>query len=292
MTDITPSRYTSETSIDVTIPTLVDGTYSIDVTNSSGLGSGAFIVGGVSESISINTSSTLININTLEQWCGVTGAACDPMPNQYFNYNGSCYNNEKKLYDQTTSEALDMNGVKCDYYVVDHSEDNEKLWGEDNDKHIIQQYKLKVYFETPPEVRQYTQFGIEDVDSFQMYCTKMMFNKYASGYVPKFGDFIRPHYNGVLYEITDVIDTDEQFLNTQHNWKFTVKVWENNMLTTTPAISAEQSETYDEQDITPIKVYTTSGSDTLKQNDLIEEEKTNVLYNDIDNPTYNPYGDW
>ena len=45
MTDITPSTYTSETSMDVTIPTLVNGTYSIDVTNSSGLGSGTFTVG-------------------------------------------------------------------------------------------------------------------------------------------------------------------------------------------------------------------------------------------------------
>ena len=239
----------------------------------------------------IQVQPTTLLINTLDQWCGVTGGSCSPMPNQYFNFAGSCYDNEKLLYNKTTSEALDMNGVKCDYYVVDYSTDNEKVWGEDNDKHIIQQYKLKVYFETPPEVRQYTQFGIEDVDSFQMYCTKLMFNKYTSGYVPKYGDFIRPQYNGVLYEITDVIDTDEQFLNTQHNWRFTVKVWENNMVTTTPAISAENTETYDGDTITPIAEYTENGSDTLKQNDIIEQEKTDVLYNDIDNNN-NPFGEW
>ena len=46
MTDITPSRYTSLTSIDVTMPTLTDSTlYSLDVTNSSGVGSGTFLVG-------------------------------------------------------------------------------------------------------------------------------------------------------------------------------------------------------------------------------------------------------
>jgi hypothetical protein len=45
MTDITPSRYSSLTSIDVTMPSLADATYSIDVTNSSGVGSGTFLVG-------------------------------------------------------------------------------------------------------------------------------------------------------------------------------------------------------------------------------------------------------
>ena len=44
MTDITPSRYTSETEFDVTIPVSVAGVYSIDVTNSSGIGLTPFTV--------------------------------------------------------------------------------------------------------------------------------------------------------------------------------------------------------------------------------------------------------
>ena len=44
MADITPSRYTSETSFDVEIPVSTAGSYSIDVTNSSGLGSTPFTV--------------------------------------------------------------------------------------------------------------------------------------------------------------------------------------------------------------------------------------------------------
>jgi hypothetical protein len=45
MTDITPIRYSGLNSIDVTMPSLADATYSIDVTNSSGTGSGAFTIG-------------------------------------------------------------------------------------------------------------------------------------------------------------------------------------------------------------------------------------------------------
>ncbi len=240
----------------------------------------------------INTQTSILTINTLEQWCGVTSSSgCSSTPNQYFNFRGGCYDNEKYLYGKVITEALDMHGVKCDYYVVDYSLNNEQLFGEDNDRHITRQMKIKVYFETPPEARKYSQWGIEDIDTFEMHVPKLAFSKYTDSYEPKYGDFIRPHYNGIIYEITDVIDTTEQFLNTQHSWKFTVKVWENNMHTTTAAVSAENTETYDGDDITPIAEYTENGSDILKQNDLIEEEKEDVLYDDINNNN-NPFGDW
>jgi hypothetical protein len=176
-------------------------------------------------------------------------------------------------------EAFNQHGVKCDYYVVDYSLNNERIFGEDNDRHILRNFVVKVYFDLPPEVRQYTQIAMEDIDNFQMYITKNAFTKYSSNYAPKYGDFIRPHYNGILYEIIDVIDTDEQFLNTQHTWKFTVRVWVNNMLTSTPNISAENNTTYDNTSVEPISSHLTSaGSDFLKQNDLIDEEKEAILY--------------
>ena len=57
MTDITPSRYTSLTSIDVTMPVLTDNTlYSVDVTNSSGVGSGAFTIGTIAPVGSMKTN--------------------------------------------------------------------------------------------------------------------------------------------------------------------------------------------------------------------------------------------
>ena len=50
MADITPSRYTSETELDVSIPLgTAEGTLSVDVTNSSGTGSSPFTLGSVAE---------------------------------------------------------------------------------------------------------------------------------------------------------------------------------------------------------------------------------------------------
>ena len=50
MTDITPIRYDSYTSIDVKMPLLTEATYSIDVTNSTGVGSTTFPVVSLKQS--------------------------------------------------------------------------------------------------------------------------------------------------------------------------------------------------------------------------------------------------
>ena len=59
-TDVTPTNYISTDVIDITIPSLVDGTYPIDITNSSGTGSTQLTVGDTSVNITINTSSSII----------------------------------------------------------------------------------------------------------------------------------------------------------------------------------------------------------------------------------------
>lgn len=355
MADITPSRYISETEMEVTVPSLSPGSYSIDVTNDSGTGSETFTINAtaineninVSETIIkvesinlqniINTSNIFINtsvsfidvilnditvinniginidtntsnilINTLDQWAGVTKDDCSVASNTFFNFNSDCYNNEKLLYDKITSEAYDQHGVKGDWYAVDYSLNNEKLFGEDNDKHILYNFPLKVYMELPFEQKQYNQWGMEELDNFLIYCNKYQYELYAkrsghSGYIPREGDFFRPHYNGVIYEVINVRDSEEQFLNTQHTWKFTLRVFKNEMLTTSPNVSAERLTTYDETNavptepptqLQPISAYTTSGSDTLKQNDLIDDIKNDVLYEDPNDPNHDPFGGW
>ena len=65
-------------------------------------------------------------------------------------------------------------------------------------------------------------------------------------------------------------------------------------------VTGEVQETYDKtnaipdqppENLTDVSVYTTSGSNALKQNDLINEEKTDILFDDPSN-NINPFGDW
>tara|TARA_R110001606_G_scaffold88448_6_gene199281 strand:- start:8019 stop:8795 length:777 start_codon:yes stop_codon:yes gene_type:complete len=243
----------------------------------------------------INVNSSIINIDTLDQWAGTTSSNNCTLPSEtFFSYSGSCYNNEKLLYNKLTSEAFDQHGVKGDWYAVDYSLDNEKVFGEDNSRKILYNFPLKAYTELPFEQKQYNQWGMEELDNFIIYCNKYQFETYASrsghsGYIPHGGDFFRPKYNGVIYEVINVYDTEDQFLNTQHTWRITLKVFRNEMLTTSPNVSAENLVTYDNTNavptepptqVQPMSAYTTSGSDTLKQNDLIDTKKTDVLYND------------
>lgn len=255
----------------------------------------------------INVTQSIININTLDQWAGVTNNDCTTPKETFFSFNSSCYNNEKLLYNKLTSEAFDQHGVKGDWYVVDYSLDNEKVFGEDNSRNILYNFPLKVYMELPFEQKQYNQWGMEELDNFIIYCNFYQFEQYAkrsghAGYKPNGGDLFRPHYNGVIYEVINVYSTEDQFLNTQHTWKLTLRVFRNEMLTTSPNVSAENLTTYDKTNavsteppaqVQPISAYTTSGSDTLKQNDLIDEVKDEVLYQDP-NPDsgFNPFNGW
>jgi len=219
--------------------------------------------------LSLTRSSEII-ITATDTYGGTTDYCA--MPNQFFNYRDSSYDNEKLFYQKVTSEALDTNGVMCDYYVVDYSANNEKVFGEDNDKHVLRNFKVKVFYDVPPEQRQYNQIGMEDLDVFPMYVTKLAFNQYSNGYVPKYGDFIKPHYNSVLYEIVDVIDTDEQFLNTQITWKLTVKVWENNMVTTTSGVQDENLEK-----IYPFEVFFPKGRGNLPKDSKVKADQIRTI---------------
>ena len=47
----------------------------------------------------IDVNATTININTLDQWCGVTTNDGSSPANTFFNFRGDCYDNEKLLYN-------------------------------------------------------------------------------------------------------------------------------------------------------------------------------------------------
>lgn len=208
--------------------------------------------------------------------------SCISFVNGFFNTNNPCYDSEKKMADQLTSEALDMAGEVCDWYQIDYSLYNERVFGEDNDRRVRSMFRVKLYFELPDDNRQYTKFGIEATDIFQVHVGKLAWNHYVKkadleGYTPKYGDVFRPHYSGIFYEVVDVKDTDSQFLNTQHSWVMTAKVWENPMLRSWEEgeIWHELKQTTDQENaiveqspeqLTDMREYLKNGSDTLAQN--------------------------
>ena len=222
-------------------------------------------------------------------------SACNSFINGFFNTNSECYDSEKKMMDQLTSEALDNAGEICDWYQIDYSLYNERIFGEDNDRRVRSMFRVKLYFELPDDNRQYTKFGIEATDIFQVHVGNTAWDHYTKkadleGYVPQVGDVFRPHYSGIFYEITDVKDTDSQFLNTQHSWIMTAKVWENPMLRSWEEgeIGPELKQTTDKEnaiveqsppELTDMRKYLEKGSDTLAQNYVQDIPKNDDPFN-------------
>ena len=221
--------------------------------------------------------------------------SCSDSVHSWFNTNNPCYDNEKKLFSKMTSEALDNAGVRCDWYVVDYSLENERTFGEDNDRCVVANFPIKLYFEVPPANRSYTQFGIEGTDNFKAFIGKMAFSSYSKKYYgrdykPMQGDIVRTKYDGLFYEVVSVLDTDNQFKNTQHSWEITLKSWENGLIRHNNEVGVKNEELKQTMDgengivecpppeLTSLKDYLDNGSDTLKQNELINEEKKKVLY--------------
>lgn len=219
--------------------------------------------------------------------------------NSWFNSNNPCYDNEKKLFSKLTAEALDHAGARADWYVVDYSLENERVFGEDNDRYVVANFPLKLYFEVPPSSRTYTQFGIEGVENYKVYIGKLAFSSYAKKYYgrdykPMVGDLVRTKFDGIFYEVVSVLDTDNQFRNTQHSWTITLKPWENGMIKYREEVGVKNEEMKQTMDgengivecpppeLVSIKEYLDNGSDTLKQNEVIEEEKKKVMYEPLD----------
>lgn len=235
----------------------------------------------------------------VEEAFTATFKQCANSVNSWFNTNNPCYDNEKKLFSKLTSEALDNFGVRCDWYVVDYSLENERTFGEDNDRYVVANFPLKLYFESPPDSRNYTQFGIEGTDNFKAYIGQMAFASYSKKYYgrdykPMQGDIVRTQLDGLFYEVVSVLGTNSQFLNTQHSWEITLKPWENGLIKYKSEVGVKNEEIKQTLDgvngivecpppeLTSIKDYLDNGSDTLKQNETIDEEKKKVLYEPYD----------
>jgi len=204
--------------------------------------------------------------------------------NSFFNYNdSSCYDNEKAMYNKVLSEAFNKHGVKCEYYFTDYSLTNDVIYAEDMDRHIIRKVPIMAYFELPPEERISNFFGLEETDNYNIYISKEHLAAVSTfehndnfgdtsganeSLLPKVGDLIRSTHNERLYEVLNVKDTEEMFLQSKHSWNIAVQVWKDTHISLSPDTSAS---------MTSVSAFTDQ-VDLLKINETIDTEKTDVLY--------------
>ena len=201
------------------------------------------------------------------------------------NICSTTYDNDRELAAMLNMEKWNMFGVKINYFKTTYDVKKDKVFGEDTNRHIITQWDIMSYFQLPKENKVWSKFGIEGINNFSMYISKIHFTECTkSDYHPKIGDLILTPYNNVLYEIVDVRDEAPMFLlSKQYTWELVVKRAKiENELSVSPLLSASPiTQFYDIDDMFDIT------------ND-IDIEKEDIIYNPEpgEQPNKDPFGNW
>lgn len=178
----------------------------------------------------------------------------DEEENPFFSVwgEGDCSaESESNLYDDLNTEQINDFGVPTDYYILDYSTNNQRIFGEDNDQTYVRKFPLQVQFELPEDAATSSLFGIEFKQMFVMQASIKHF-KYSSTWdegqqdyeinpehEPQRGDIILTSHNNTFYEIIDVKSSFVQFLQQIHSYSLTVRVYVNNKQSTSDQLEED-----------------------------------------------------
>jgi hypothetical protein len=199
--------------------------------------------------------------------------------NPFWDKGTACRDREAEMYDCLTTDAFNKVGVPAIWYQIDFSTNNEKIMGEDNDRCITRNYAVQYYADSlPTDDKVWSKWGIEGMDKFHIFITKTHFaaasqydlngNVVDNSQTPKQGDIIKSTHNNVYYDVIEVKDRVEMFLQRSHTWDITLR----------PMIDQHYSvsnELATDDIVNHINV-----EDMLAHNDIINIEKEQVMYKD------------
>lgn len=235
----------------------------------------------------------------------------------HFNFTNTCHNKDRLLYDKVLAEGYNNFGVPMVYYVVSYDTTQDEIFGEDNVRNAERKFSVMAYYELPREEELWTKFGIEGIDNFHMYLSKksfeaesttalvtsgayslafssafdrvgvdndngtLVYDTYPS-YIPKVGDIIKAEYNDYYYEIVDVGEESEMFLQSKHSWDFIVRPYKDEHVTVSGTLSGDDLSNFTSQD------------DMLEINDVVDTKKDGVLYEPpgTEEDPNDPFGTW
>jgi hypothetical protein len=199
------------------------------------------------------------------------------LPNGYL-YNGQeKYDKERKLYDQISTERINLSGVVSQYLVTSFDTEADPHWGEDGNREFKRKFDLMVMPDGQDlfqHAKQWGELGLWSTDVYRVAFTMTHFKEastkvsqekddnlkgyqegfsYQDGVVvdgldaPRIGDYIKMKYEDYLYEIIDIVDEENQFMQGQNNWTITIKPYkdENISVTDDPNFSESMADISD-----------------------------------------------
>lgn len=224
------------------------------------------------------------------------------MPNGYITKCNSSYDTERKLFDNVITESINQHGVCMDYYVTTYDTSYDRIFGEDNNRRFERKFSFMGFFQLPKEDRVFTKFGIEGMDTFSIFVSKLHFkdsstfgnslvpgNKGKGTYgdvIPKIGDILRAQFSDYLYIVTEVKEEQSMFLlSKQHIFELIVKPFKDEYISLSNTTSASMSE---------ISAFTDKKTDIYNIKSTVDTKKANVVYTPkaTELPSGDPFNSW
>ena len=185
--------------------------------------------------------------------------------------------NDRAVFENTLSEAIDIFGIDIEYWVVEFDETKEELYAEDSKPLITEKYSMKASAEyLASEDFMLTKFGLQSTDTMELVIPKSKFEEIVGdGAEPKSGDRIKVIYQDRIYTVAEAKEESNIFLQKKFSWLLILNPTDFNGTEVTPNIGVP-----DYEDEPPI----------FDDNDLIDELDDDIVVEKTDD--VNPWGDF
>jgi len=299
-TDPLSSTYELQNTV-IYVQTVVTGdilnvTYNIEDAN---------IFVAVNYTFSADVCSASYNLNNPEVIIALPEWINDPQvpSTSYWRDDTECKDNERFLYNSLLTNSNNMFAPIWQYYPTTYNLITDRVFKEDSNRMVIRSFSASGMIEDiPPEHRSYKLEGLVGNDIVRAWFSVVHFTEASTysglspniypSWSPAIGDYLYLTSNGLFYEVINVNDAIELFLNRQHNWELVMRVYRDNKLTVSAGSPTLVNDVI-------LQVCTSAASATTQFNDYLEiNEDINDLITPIEydeqtgEQPVNPFGGW
>lgn len=162
--------------------------------------------------------------------------------NDYWRDDTECRDNERDLYDSLITDTYNKFACVWVYYPTTYNITYDRVFKEDQNKFVIRGFSAMGFVEDiPPEHKSWQLAGIIGQDIVRAFFSKGHFAEASTysgstsavynSYKPTVGDICYLTPNNIFYEVINVKETVEQFLNRPHNYELVLRVFRDNKMT-------------------------------------------------------------
>lgn len=167
--------------------------------------------------------------------------------NSYWRDDTECKDNERELYSTLITDTYNKFACVWVYYPTSYNITYDRVFKEDQNKYVIRAFSAMGYIEDiPAEHKSFNLEGIIGLDIVRAYFSISHFTEASTysgitsgiygSYSPAVGDICYLTPNSAFYEVINVEDTIEQFMNRPNNYEVTMRVFKDNKMTVSATI--------------------------------------------------------